>query len=249
MPALCHIYGLYQGVFYYSLAFTHQHDIVCVLGTFQSNGTAWISNLHLHVQSTSLITTLGGASKKKCPYSRSVVIPEVSLYVLRLEGTLLWAWKCCRFSRIVVISAVVISEVDCISVIGLTSNTNDLSCALIDCATLHAKRQHLWVARFLVRAPSSQLPYNVLDRETFLGFGRGGTPHLTSTAHVAYLICPFKRLVYKKEKKKKTVHTGYIAIAVLYFYLASTLRIGMSIKMENKIPRATPTANSVLNPE
>ena len=31
-----------------------------------------------------------------------------------LEGTLLWAWKCCRYSRIiVVISAVVISEVDC----------------------------------------------------------------------------------------------------------------------------------------
>ena len=65
-----------------------------------------------HVQSTSRITTLGGASKK-CPYSRSVVMPEVSLYVLQLEGTLLWAGKCCRYSRIVVISAVVISEVDC----------------------------------------------------------------------------------------------------------------------------------------
>ena len=51
---------------------------------------------------------------KKCPYSRSVVIPEVSLCVLQLEGTLLWAWKFCRYSRIVVISAVVISEVDCI---------------------------------------------------------------------------------------------------------------------------------------
>ena len=61
---------------------------------------------------TSLITTLGGASKK-CPYLRSVVIPEVSLYVLQLEGTLLWAWKFCRYSRIVLISAVVISEVDC----------------------------------------------------------------------------------------------------------------------------------------
>ena len=70
-------------------------------------------NFWIILQSTSLITTLGGASKK-CPYSRSVVIPEVSLYVLQLEGTLLWAWKCCRYSRIVVISAVVISEVDCI---------------------------------------------------------------------------------------------------------------------------------------
>ena len=66
------------------------------------------------VQSTSLITTLGGASKM-CPYSRSVVIPEVLLYVLQLEGTLLWAWKFCRYSRIVVISAVVISEVDCMA--------------------------------------------------------------------------------------------------------------------------------------
>ena len=34
-------------------------------------------------------------------------------YVLQLDGTLLWAWKFCRYSRIVVISAVVISEVDC----------------------------------------------------------------------------------------------------------------------------------------
>ena len=33
----------------------------------------------LTVQSTLLITTLGGASKR-CPYSRSVGIPEVSLY-------------------------------------------------------------------------------------------------------------------------------------------------------------------------
>ena len=40
------------------------------------------------VQSTSLTTTLGGASEK-CPYSRSVVIPEVSLhvYVSQLDGT------------------------------------------------------------------------------------------------------------------------------------------------------------------
>ena len=66
------------------------------------------------VQSTSLITTLGGASEK-CPYSRSVVIPEVSLYVSQLDGTLLWARNICRYSRIVVISAVVISEVDCIT--------------------------------------------------------------------------------------------------------------------------------------
>ena len=65
------------------------------------------------IQSTSLITTLGGASEK-CPYSRSVVIPEVSLYVYQLDGTLLWAWKFCRYSRSVVISAVVISQVDCI---------------------------------------------------------------------------------------------------------------------------------------
>ena len=42
------------------------------------------------IQSTSLITTLGGASEK-CPYSRSVVIPKVSLYVSQLDGTLLWA--------------------------------------------------------------------------------------------------------------------------------------------------------------
>ena len=34
--------------------------------------------LHI-VQSTSRIKTLGGASEK-CPYSRSVVIPEVPLY-------------------------------------------------------------------------------------------------------------------------------------------------------------------------
>ena len=69
--------------------------------------------LYCIVQSTSLITTLGGAPEK-CPYSRSVVIPEVSLYVLQLHGTLLWAGKLCRYSRIVVISRVVISEVDCI---------------------------------------------------------------------------------------------------------------------------------------
>ena len=72
----------------------------------------WCTLLASRVQSTSLITTFGGASKK-CPYSRSVIIPEVSLYVLQLEGTLLGAWTCCRYSRIVVISAVVISQVDC----------------------------------------------------------------------------------------------------------------------------------------
>ena len=33
---------------------------------------------------------------------------------LLLDGTLLWAWEFCRYSRIVVISAVVIRKVDCI---------------------------------------------------------------------------------------------------------------------------------------
>ena len=52
-------------------------------------------------------------------HQKSVHISEVSLYpkshynVLQLDGTLLWAWKICRYSRIVVISAVVISQVDC----------------------------------------------------------------------------------------------------------------------------------------
>ena len=32
---------------------------------------------------------------------------------IQLDGTVLWAWKFGRYSRIVVISAVVISEVDC----------------------------------------------------------------------------------------------------------------------------------------
>ena len=66
------------------------------------------------LQSTLRITTLGGASEK-CPYSLTALIPEVSLYVLQFDGTLLWAWKFCRYSRIVVISAVAISEVDCTS--------------------------------------------------------------------------------------------------------------------------------------
>ena len=54
---------------------------------------------------------------RNCPYSRSVLIPKVYLYVLLLDGTSLWVWKFCRYSRIiVVISAVVttICEVDCI---------------------------------------------------------------------------------------------------------------------------------------
>ena len=68
----------------------------------------------IHLQSTSLITTLGGASNK-CPYSRSVVIPEVSLYVLQLDGTLLWAWAFCRYSRIVVISKVDCTVAWCLS--------------------------------------------------------------------------------------------------------------------------------------
>ena len=54
------------------------------------------------------LTTLGGASEK-CPYSRSVLIPKVSLHVLQVDGTLLWAWTFCRYSRIVVISKVIIS--------------------------------------------------------------------------------------------------------------------------------------------
>ena len=71
------------------------------------------SRRNKELQSTLLITTPGGGASKKCPYSRSVVIPEVSLYVLQLDGTLLRAWTFCRYSRIVIISAVVISEVDC----------------------------------------------------------------------------------------------------------------------------------------
>ena len=47
------------------------------------------------------VTTLGRASEK-CPYIRSLI------NVLQLDGTLLWAWKFCRYSRIVVISAGVI---------------------------------------------------------------------------------------------------------------------------------------------
>ena len=67
--------------------------------------------IYYTVQPAVRITTLGGASEK-CSYPRSVLIPEVSLYVLQLDGTLLWAWNFCRYSRIVVISAVVMSEVD-----------------------------------------------------------------------------------------------------------------------------------------
>ena len=43
----------------------------------------------------------------KCRYTRSLII------CAQWDGTLPWAWKSCRYSRIVVISAVVISEVDC----------------------------------------------------------------------------------------------------------------------------------------
>ena len=42
----------------------------------------------------------------KCPCTKSLII------CIQVDGTLLWAWKFCRYSRIVVISAVVISEVD-----------------------------------------------------------------------------------------------------------------------------------------
>ena len=44
----------------------------------------------------------------KCRYTRSLII------CIQVEWTVLWAWKLCHYSRIVVISAVVISEVDCI---------------------------------------------------------------------------------------------------------------------------------------
>ena len=60
-------------------------------------------DLYNLIQSTMRITTLGWASEK-CPCSRSVLIPEISLtYVSQLDGNLLWAWKFCRHSRIVVI--------------------------------------------------------------------------------------------------------------------------------------------------
>ena len=59
------------------------------------------------VQSTLHITTPGG-SLEKCRYTRSLII------CVQVDGTLPWAWTFCRYSRIVVISAVVISEVDCI---------------------------------------------------------------------------------------------------------------------------------------
>ena len=55
-------------------------------------------------------------SRHSAGHQKSVLIREVSLYpkshyvLIQLEGTLLWAWKCCRYWRIVVISAVVISE-------------------------------------------------------------------------------------------------------------------------------------------
>ena len=60
-------------------------------------------------------------------HQTGVVIREVSLYpkphyndiVLQWDGTLLWAWKCCRYSRIVVISTVVISQVDCMCILLL----------------------------------------------------------------------------------------------------------------------------------
>ena len=110
-----------------------------VLGANSGTVNTVLTHLILHVQSTSLITTLGGASKR-CPYSRSVVIPEVSLYVLQWAGTLLWAWKFCRYSRIVVISAVVISEVDCIyillihGVLGANSGTVN-TVVTVPCAT------------------------------------------------------------------------------------------------------------------
>ena len=52
-----------------------------------------------YLQSTSRISTLGRASEK-CPYSRSLIIPEVSLYVLQLDGTLLWAWTILSFIHV-----------------------------------------------------------------------------------------------------------------------------------------------------
>ena len=72
-------------------------------------------NTHYYLQSTSLITTLGGGIRKgslfaKCRYTRSLIT------CIQVVWTLLWAWKFCRYSRIVVISAVVISEVDCTNI-------------------------------------------------------------------------------------------------------------------------------------
>ena len=85
------------------------------------------SNILLYLQSTSLITTFGGASKKvslfvKCRYTRSLIICTV----LQLDGTLLLAWTFCRYSRIVVISAVVISKVDCIYLFIFTDEMGPL---------------------------------------------------------------------------------------------------------------------------
>ena len=72
---------------------------MCARYLTTSSTSAWIISDDIsHVQSTSRITTLGGASEK-CPYSRSAVIPEVSLNVLQLDGTLLWAWTFCRYIR------------------------------------------------------------------------------------------------------------------------------------------------------
>ena len=44
---------------------------------------------------------------------RVIALTAFTVDVLQWDVTLLWAWKFCRYSRIVVVSAVVISEVDC----------------------------------------------------------------------------------------------------------------------------------------
>ena len=56
----------------------------------------------VHVQSTLLITTLGGGASEKCPYSRSVVMPEVSLYVTYY----IWTGLCSGHGNSVVIHEV-----------------------------------------------------------------------------------------------------------------------------------------------
>ena len=58
--------------------------------TGDSSTRLYLHRLMNELQPTSLITTLCGASEK-CPYSRSAAIPEVSIYVSQLDGTLLWA--------------------------------------------------------------------------------------------------------------------------------------------------------------
>ena len=131
------------------------------------------------VQSTSRITTLGGASKK-CPYSRSVVIPEVSVYVLQLEETLLWAWKCCRYSRIVVISAVVISKVDCM--LNITQQHIPVHVdAHTLCTLMHWLRGHVLSVLWCMGCDSSSLFLCVL--------WEGGGGCVRACVHACVCVC------------------------------------------------------------